>query len=190
MNKIFDDKKLENIDFSTTGLELGEYNNCSFINCNFEGAHLSNNHFMDCEFIDCNLSNSRVKNTMLQGVEFHNCKLMGIQFSECNPFLFALHLYQCNLSFSSFYHFNIKNIRFNNCTLEEVDFTEADAEGVIFNECTFTRAIFENTNLKKSDFRTSSNFKIHPQNNLVMGAHFKKEQLENLLTSYKLNISQ
>ena len=189
MNSTFDDQEFENIDFTTTPLETGEYNGCSFVNCNLEGLHLSNINFIECEFVDCNLSNARVKNTMLQEIEFHNCKLMGIQFSECNPFLFALYLNQCNLNFSSFYSFSVKSIRFNNCSLEEVDFTEADAEGVVFSECVFSRAVFENTNLKKSDFRTSSNFIINPQNNLVMGAHFKREQLGSLLTSYKLNIS-
>ena len=47
----FDSEEYSKIDFTKTKIKKGEYDNCTFLNCNFEGIHASNIQFVECEFI-------------------------------------------------------------------------------------------------------------------------------------------
>ena len=99
----FDSEEYSKIDFTKTKIKKGEYDNCTFLNCNFEGIHASNIQFVECEFIDCNFSNTIVKDTAFKDVDFINCKMIGLKFNEVNLFLLQMSFKDCQLNFSSFY---------------------------------------------------------------------------------------
>ena len=82
----------------------------------------------------------------------------------------------------------MEKTNFENCSLKEVDFTEADLEGSNFHESLLSGAVFERTNLVKSNFTTAQNFNINPEINNIKAAHFSKENLSGLLLNYQLNI--
>ncbi|HLV69357.1 MAG TPA: hypothetical protein VKY34_01530, partial [Xanthomarina sp.] len=58
----------------------------------------------------------------------------------------------------------------------------------IFKDCNLLKSTFNNTNLEKSDFKTSYNFYIKPELNNMKHAKFSKEGALNLLKSYQLDI--
>jgi len=84
-NKIF-----EKISFREDILANGTYEDCTFINCNFNNADLSNITFRTCTFNNCDCSLATLKNTSMQDVKFLNCKLLGVQFNQCKGFLLRL----------------------------------------------------------------------------------------------------
>ena len=190
IDNYFDSEVFTKIDFTNpkTKISKGEYDNCTFINCNFEGIHASNIQFVECEFIDCNFSNTIVKDTAFKDVNFANCKMIGVKFNECDPFLLQFSFKDCQLIFSSFYQLKIPNTKFVNCNLQEVDFTETVLTNSQFDNCDLKLAIFDRTNLEKSDFRTAFNFEINPEENKLKGGKFSISSIEGLLSKYKIII--
>lgn len=188
IDNYFDSQKYSKIDFTTTKIKKGEYDNCSFTNCNFEGIHASNMQFVECKFIDCNFSNTIVKDTAFKDVNFVNCKIMGVKFNECDTFLLQFSFKDCQLNFSTFYQLKIPNTKFVNCNLEETDFTETTLNNSLFDNCSLKNTIFDRTFLEKVNFITSHNIEINPEENKLKGAKFSKENVVGLLLKYKLII--
>ncbi|ARV05974.1 hypothetical protein BTO04_04335 [Polaribacter sp. SA4-10] len=188
METYFDSEEYSKIDFSKTKIKKGEYDNCIFINCNFEAIHASNFQFVECEFIECNFSNTIVNDTAFKDVNFINCKMIGVKFNECDPFLLQFSFIECQLNFSSFYQLKIPNTKFNNCNLQEVDFTETILTNSVLDNCDLKLAIFDRTNLEKVDFRSAFNFSIYPDENQIKGAKFTKENSVGLLQKYNIVI--
>lgn len=182
----FDSQEFSKIDFTTTKISKGEYDNCTFINCNLEGIHASNIQFVECEFIDCNFSNTILKDTAFKDVHFINCKLIGVQFHEIDSFLVQLSFKECQLNYSSFYQLKIPNTKFIDCNLEEVDFTETNLLSSSFSLCNLKNTVFDNTFIENTDFRTALNFDINPDRNKLKGAKFSKENVVGLLSTYKI----
>jgi uncharacterized protein YjbI with pentapeptide repeats len=82
----------------------------------------------------------------------------------------------------------MKKTKFENCSLKEVDFTETDLSDAEFNSCDLLRAVFINSNLEKTDFRTAINFSIDPDKNKIRKARFATSGLAGLLGKYNLEI--
>ena len=61
---------------------LGQYEDCSFVECDFSGEKWANYKFIDCKFKDCKLSLIQVTNTSFQSVKFDGCKIMGVLFEK------------------------------------------------------------------------------------------------------------
>ena len=183
------DKTFKNVDYTQVRLPKGEYENCVFEGCNFSGSYLDNQNFMECQFIECNLSNANIAHTTFKEVIFSNCKMIGLKFAECNDFLMDFTFDSCTLNFSSFYGLDLKSQKFDTCKLIEVDFTETDLSNSVFVDCHLDGAIFDRTNLEKSDLRQARNFNIDPEKNRIKKARFSKENVLGLLRSYDIAIT-
>ena len=81
-----------------------------------------------------------------------------------------------------------KNAVFAHCLLHETDFTESDFTGTVFNDCDFSLAVFNHANLEKTDFRTSYNYSINPENNRIKKAKFSLPAVTGLLDTYDIEI--
>ena len=178
----------ESKDFSKVPLSFGEYEACTFRNCNFADQDLSGFQFNQCEFIESDLSNVKVIDTAFQQVAFRGCKIIGIHFDTCKDFLFEISCENCQLNYSSFYQKVLKGIKFNECVLVETDFTECDLSNGVFNQCDLSGTVFENTNLQKADFSTAFNFIIDPELNNIQSAKFPLDGLPGLLMKYGLEV--
>jgi fluoroquinolone resistance protein len=190
MNKIYiEDKVFEQINFSVKALEKGNYDNCTFINCDFYNANLTNINFAECSFKTCNLSLCKVENTAFKTVKFTACKMLGVNFTDCNPFLLALAFEDCSLNVATFYQLKLKGTIFNNCSLQEVDFTETDLSQATFNNCDLSRAVFEQTNLEKADLRSAYGYIIDPSLNRIKKAKFSIAGVMGLLVKYDIEVS-
>ncbi len=182
------EKTFKSINFSETVLKTADYEDCTFENCNFSNINLSSFSFTDCEFINCDLSMAKVKNTTFKEVLFKDCKILGILFNECNDFLLSFKFEHCNLSYSSFFKLKLTNQLFNNCKLDKVDFSFSNLQNAIFNECDLVNAVFYNTILEKTDFRTSIHYSLDPENNRIKNAKFSLIGIVGLLDKYNLDI--
>lgn len=185
---MIENQTFEKIDFTLTPLKVDEYDNCKFIDCNFENQTFANFVFVDSEFTNCNLSLVKVPYTAFKTVDFNNCKLLGVDFSECNAFLLNMNFESCLMNLTSFYQLKIKQKTFLNCSLNEAEFTETDLTDSKFNNCDLKRAIFDRSILIKTDFSTATNFNIDPENNKLKGAKFSKSNLIGLLNKYQINL--
>lgn len=183
-----EDKTFTNVDFAENGLPAKEFEHCTFSQCNFLECDLSNIIFSECRLENCDFSMTTLNNTAFQKVHFADCKMLGLRFDHCNPFLFAVTFEKCLLNFSSFYKVNLKATSFVGCMLQEVEFTETNLTSASFDECDLGGAIFEYANLEKADFRTASNFSIHPETNSIKQARFSSHNLAGLLYRYDIII--
>ena len=179
--KYVSDQEFTHLDLSENGLEVAEYENCTFRGCLFTGTSLKDIIFSECEFSECDLSNCKIDHTSFRQVQFNDCKMLGLHFEQCNPFLFSVNFSRCTLNFSSFYQLNMKNTYFEECTLQEVDFTETNLEGSHFNECELNDAVFDRTNLSGADLRKAYRFTIDPSGNNLKKARFSGNNLQGLL---------
>ncbi|MGY4385096.1 fluoroquinolone resistance protein [Pedobacter sp. UYP24] len=185
---LHEDKTFTNIDYSEKRLTNREFVNCEFINCNFEKSDLKGNDFMDCKFKQCNFSMAILYGTGLKDVVFTGCKILGVDFTRCNKFLFSFEFNQCYLDYSTFYGVKVKKINFTDCALKEVDFTECDLSGSVFKNSDLLGAKFSGTILEKTDFRTAFNFSIDPEINRMKKAKFAVNNLIGLLDNHNLDI--
>ena len=186
----FTNQSFKKQDYTTNLLPKGEYDCCTFINCNFENSEIANITFLECEFIDCNLSNTNITHTKFQDVEFKNCKMVGLEFQNLDEFLRSFSFTECQLDYSTFIETNIDNTKFDNCKLIGVDFTEASAKKVKLLNCNLADAIFSKINLEQTDFYSAHNYTIEPHNNRLTKAIFNINQLEGLLKSTGIIIKQ
>ncbi len=107
--KLVEGEVLEHIDYSGKGI-TGEFDSCSFVNCNFSDADLQEVDFMECTFENCNFSNAVLKNTGFKNVQFTQCKMLGLHFESCNPFLLEMHFDTCLLNFATFYQLKLQGL--------------------------------------------------------------------------------
>lgn len=189
MDKIYiEDKTFDSKVFSGTGLAVGEYELCKFINCDFSNSKLADIDFTECIFTGCNLSMANLTRTGFRDVQFKDCKMMGLHFENCSEFLFEVGFENCVLSLSSFYKRKLKKTQFRASVLHEVDFADADLSNAVFDKCDLSGAIFDNTLLEKADFRTAYNYEFDPAANKIKKAKFSVPAVVRLLDKYDIDI--
>lgn len=186
--RYIEDRDFQGVDFSAGGWARGEYDNCTFVQCNFAGADLSGSSFSDCTFRGCNLSGVRLGKTAFRDVLFSDCKLTGLRFEDCSDFLFTPRFESCVLQLSSFYGLKLKKMVFRHCSLQEVDFTGADLGGALLDACDLARAIFDQTILEKADLRTAFNYSIDPERNRIRKGRFSVAGIMGLLEKWEIEV--
>jgi uncharacterized protein YjbI with pentapeptide repeats len=85
--------------FKEKQLVKGDYEDCSFTDCDLSNADLSGINFIECEFEGCNLSTVKLIETAFKGVKFKDCKLLGLSFDHCSEFMFSVNFSNCILIF-------------------------------------------------------------------------------------------
>jgi uncharacterized protein YjbI with pentapeptide repeats len=182
------EEEFRNIDFAQQELSDKTFEECSFIDCNFSNCDLSYKVFMDCLFENCNFSMTKVIDSSFRDVKFKNCRLNGINFSQCNSFLFAVDFNDCNLTYAIFNGMNLEKIVFDDCGVKGVDFSNANLESASFKGCDLAETIFDHTVLENSDFRSAINYVIDPEINRIKKAKFSQFGLSGLLGKYDIEI--
>lgn len=190
MSSYISDQEFKGVLFQKEGLSAKEYDYCRFINCDLSEVDYRGVSFSECVFEGCNLSLGKFNETGLKDVQFKDCKLLGLSFDSCNDFGFEVGFEDCALDNSVFYNVNLSKSHFKSCRLHGVDFVEANCEEAVFLNCDFKEAMFDQTNLKKADLRSSFNFILNPSTNRVKEARFSKSSLEGLLASFDIKIDK
>ena len=185
---LHEQKSFESIDYSEKAVTDSEFYKCDFIKCDFTKCDLSDIDFIDCNFKECNFTLCIMKNSGFKDIKFNNCKIIGIDFSVCNNFLFTVSFNDCHLDYSTFHSKKMRKTEFINCTLKQVDFTKVDLTASVFSYCDLSNAIFNQTILEKVDFRTAVNYTLEPDNNKIKKARFSLKGLPGLLSTYDIDI--
>ncbi len=178
----------QSVNFNDTFFQLGEYDECTFIHCDFSSIDLSGSVFTDCVFTGCNFSMTKLTGTSFSKVKFMDCKMIGIHFETCNPFMFTVFFKHCVLDLSSFHGMKIPAIQFLDCSMRESDFTETNLTGAVFTATDLHLAIFQQTNLEKADFKGAMNYQINPVQNKIKRAQFSRDGLDGLLVGFDIKI--
>lgn len=186
---LHEDRTFENIDYSEKKIPKSEFDACAFNNCDFSKSDVSSIDFMDCTFDGCRFSLAVLENTRIKNIIFRNCKLMGVDFSKCDNFLFAASFESCQMDYCSFFKKKMKNATFVDCSLKEVDFAEVDLTAAIFDNCDLSGAVFLGSILEKTDFRTATNYVFDPELNRIKKAKFSQAGVAGLLTKYNIDIA-
>ncbi|MXV16033.1 pentapeptide repeat-containing protein [Hufsiella ginkgonis] len=181
-------KRFTDVDYSGKKLADREFVRCIFERCDFSNSDLGDADFVDCEFRGCNFSMAKLQGAGLSNTWFAGCKLMGVDFSTCNKFLFSFTFEDCILDYSTFVRTKIKGTKFKNTSLKQVDFEGTDLTAVSFSHCDLADATFVNSILEKTDFSTARNFTIDPDVNRMKKAKFAYRDLAGLLGKYQLDI--
>ena len=183
-----EDKNFNGNDFTVSGIEQGNYENCRFLNCNLSEVNLSGINFLECSFDACNLGMAKLGNTGLRDIKFIGCKLLGLHFEHCNPIGLSMHFDNCILNLSSFYRLRLKGTVFKNSILHEADLTDTDLTNARFDNCDLEGTIFGNTILEKADLTTAYNYSIDPASNKIKKAKFSMPGVIGLLDNYDIVI--
>jgi len=185
---IHEDKVFEKISFTAQEIRNREFLRCRFKNCDFSGSNFSYNHFSDCEFEACNISLLKLVGTSLCNVIFRDCKLLGVNFSESEDFLFTVQFEGGVLDFATFANKKMPKTRFVNVSLKNVDFTRANLQGALFSNTNLEGAMFTKTVLKEANFLTAFNYTIDPESNPMAKARFSLYGVAGLLGKYGISI--
>ena len=181
-------KTFEKVIYIDKRINNREFEDCVFKNCDLSNSNFAYNSFLDCEFINCNLSMTSLAGTSLKNVKFKNSKLLGIQFNECEDFLFEVAFEDCILDYAVFSNKKMPKTNFINCSLQDVTFIKTYLTQSVFDNCNLEGAIFNESQLAAADFRTAYNFKIDPEFNPMKKAKFSTQGLEGLLDKYDIKI--
>ena len=182
-NKIFD-----NILYADKTVKHQAFEACTFNTCDLSNSDFSHSNFTDCKFIDCNLSMVRLNSSSLRNVSFERCKILGVNFGDCNDFLFSVDFQDCVLDYASFANKNMRKTAFVNTSLKEAAFTNTNLTRAKFDNCNLDRATFHHTMLKEANFLTAYHYRIDPETNSMEKARFSLQGVVGLLTKYKIII--
>ena len=187
--KLTEDQKFEQIDFHIQPFSSGEYENCSFVKCNFMGIDVASSIFINCSFIDCDMSVVKVNQVVFRDTHFVGCKLIGILFDSCKAHGLDISFDRCMIDNASFYGTKIKGMRFAKCSVKLVDFTNADLNTAVFDDCDLLHAKFDHSILEKVDFTSSYNYSIDMDANRIKKSKHSVQGAIGLLHKYDLIIN-
>ena len=184
----FSEETFESKDFTDEVLKGHFYDECRFVNCNFDNTHMGYAHFENCVFEHCNLQTVKVTQAKWQEVAFKNCRLSGIDFENISPMLLALSFENCQLTYCVFRELKLKGTPFLNSEVKECDFVESDLSKAYFKGSSLERSSFEQCNLQEADFRGAVNYRFDPWNNQIKKAKFSSPEVLVLLDGFDIKI--
>jgi fluoroquinolone resistance protein len=187
-SQIHDDKTFTDITYAQKVTRNTEFNNCIFKGCDLTDSEFALCKFIDCVFENCNLSMIKWNRSTLNNVVFKGSKLLGINFSQSEDFLFSVRFESCMLDYSSFMSKKLPKTTFIKSSLKEVTFTEAILAGSVFDDCNMNGAVFNRTDLTGVNFSTAQNVIIDPELNTMTKAIFSMGELEGLLLKYNIKV--
>lgn len=182
----------KDLDLAGKEIILKEFENCSFLGCNFSETIFNKCKFYECTFTRCNLSIAKVKSCSFFATVFDESKVIGINWTTAtwsnlklsSPISFN----KCILNDSSFVGLCLKEIAIVECKAHEVDFREADCEKANLTFTDFTNSLFNKTNLSQADFTEATNYQINLFFNEIKKAKFSLPEATNLLRCLDIEI--
>lgn len=186
--EIHDDKTFEDISYAGKLIREREFNNCVFKKCDLSESDFIQTEFIDCVFENCNLSMIKLDRSVLNNVLFKHCKVLGVNFSLCEDFLFSIGFESSILDYSSFQRKKMPKTNFIKSSLKEVTFSQANISGSVFTDSDLLGAIFNQTDLSSANLSAAVNYIIYPELNNISKAIFSADGLPGLLMQYNIKI--
>jgi len=142
---------------------------CTFRECRFVGAVLTDCRFVTCTFEDCDLSGVVLSGVALHEVRFLRCKLRGVDFAEA----FSLRLpefEECMLDQAGYVGVALPGLTLEKCSAREACFQDAKLQRANFCGTDLHGALFSGADLRKADLRNAKDYVIDPRVTRVEGA--------------------
>lgn len=136
---------IEHFDFSKSEINKSIFENCTFLDCSFEGAS-----FVDVVFKSCNLSNSNFTDAYFERCQFVACKCVGVNMSD--TIFKHTSMQGSNFQYSYFDKTKMTDIAFEDTDLTEVSITEAKLKRFEAKNSRFIKNNFFKTMLAGIDF--------------------------------------
>jgi len=169
-----------------------EFEECSFVDCNFSCTIFERCNFINCSFTRCQLSLICVPYTRFFGLNFLECKLVGVDWTRATWSEyhkdFEISFRQSILNDSSFFGLTLQGLVLDECKVQDVDFREGDFSHAVMTYSDFTNSLFMRTNLQSANFTESSQYSINVLENQLQGAKFSKFEAVYLLESLGIEL--
>lgn len=169
-----------------------EFEECTFVDCNFSSAVFERCNFINCSFSGCQLSLASLPYTRLFGVSFTECKLVGVDWTRATWSEyhkdFEISFRQSILNDSSFFGLTLQGLILDECKVQDVDFREGDFSHAVMTYSDFTHSVFMRTNLQSADFTEATQYSINVLENQLQGAKFSKFEAVYLLESLGIEL--
>lgn len=197
LNKIESQQHYFEASFKGLDLQEGvcentEFEECSFVDCNFSGTTFERCNFINCSFTGCQLSLMAVPYTRFFGLSFLECKLVGVDWTRATWSAyhkdFEISFRQSILNDSSFFGLTLQGLILDECKVQDVDFREGDFAKAVMTYCDFTHSLFMRTNLQSVNFTESTQYSINVLENQLQGAKFSKHEAVYLLESLGIEL--
>ncbi|MGV3704926.1 MAG: pentapeptide repeat-containing protein [Arcticibacter sp.] len=185
---VHEDKTFEKVVYAEKLVKGREFQSCTFVNCDFSNSEFYYSKFMDCTFDGCNLSMMKLSESTVNNVTFRNSKILGVNFSECQDFLFSVSFDSCILDYSSFLGKKMLKTRFIRTSMKEVNFNKTNLSQSLFDQTDLSGALFDATNLTAANLVSAYGFAIDPEHNVIKKASFSQHGLAGLLARYQINV--
>lgn len=157
------------------------FSDCTFTKCRFERADFTGSAFFDCVFDHCELSLSTIINASLRDVQFKDCKLVGMDFTKCDPSLLHIGFDKCLIDTCNFSSLKLKQTRFIRSIIRESRFIETILQEADFEDSDLEQTLFHQCDLEKANFSDAKNYSINPLTNKIKGAMFSLPEAVSLL---------
>lgn len=171
-------EKFEGINLHGKKITKAEFEDCTFISCDFSETFYSSCKFTECRFVNCNLSVMKLTNTKMSDVDFLSCKMIGIDWTmaDWKSLLNAdpLRFRECILNDSNFFGLTLEGMVMKECRAKEVDFRNGSFQKADFTGTDFKGALFANTHLGGANFTDAQNTSIDIRSNHLKGAIFSR----------------
>lgn len=167
------------------------FESCEFIGLRptpGERLRLTGLRFEDCTFRDCDFNGATLGETAFQDCTFEECKLSGLRWDEVRALNFACTWRRCNLSFGVFTGRDLTHCTFKDCKMEEVDLERTVCDGLAFDGCELSGAQWSGASCLKSDFRASQGLTLDPTQVRLRGARFTTENLRGLVAHHGITV--
>lgn len=176
---IVTDMNFANEDMSEYRLHEVQFDQCRFVDCNFNSSQISNSRFTRCRFIDCGFGRTEFTACSFHDLEnslgsqwircdhseakFVNCDLAHSVFSKGSAY--RLTLTDCNavqMKLDSAVHRRIAHrtvkggVVFSNCRMLSAEFAPGDYEGSQFETCDMRECNLSGCQLSDTNFRGSN----------------------------------
>jgi fluoroquinolone resistance protein len=171
-----------------------EFYDCHFEACAFAESVFQNCRFVGCTFEGCDLSLAQLPGSAFSATRFLDSRVIGVDWTQADwsgvslgqPIGFE----RCALSHSTFIGLSLPGIQIKDCLAADVDFREADLSRADFSGSELEQSLFANTNLSKADLRTTRNYHIAPEKNVLKGARFALPEAMSLLYNLDIDLSE
>ncbi|WP_430391528.1 pentapeptide repeat-containing protein [Dyella sp. 20L07] len=190
--KEYDDETFKDVEFAGAHLEGIRFRDCSFSRCNFSEAVLARCRFSDCDFVDCNLSLAKLTGSGFAAITFTDCKMVGIDWTQAHwptvRMAKALAFTRCVLNDSSFFGLDLGELVLRECRAIDVDFTDANCRDADFSHTDLRDSVFARTRLVGANFAGAQNYRIDIFNNDIKRARFSLPEAVSLLDSLDIEL--
>ena len=193
-NRNYTHEVFNELEIKKNKVQLSNFEDCKFVNCNFTEAQFIKCKFTDCEFKNSNLSLIKFDKSKFFETDFKDCKVTGVNwtsldwgsFSIVSPIFFE----SCDISFSVFNSLKLHELSLQNCKAHDVDFSECDLKGADFFRTDLMDSKFSFSKLDRCNFQEAINYYIDPLENSIEGAVFNSPEVLSLLSRFKIKIDE